>query len=91
MFPFGLVSLTLIVIYVVVQYDAYVDSPRHWYHSRRGGYLPIVVSPLCPALMPVALATPTRDMRILAQPCRRHSDYRHFTADAGNRRRPQQA
>ncbi|WP_156745158.1 VWA domain-containing protein, partial [Mycobacterium sp. 1165178.9] len=64
---FGLVPLALLVVYVWVQarrrqrLHRYTDTPvaqSPWRH------LPIAVSLLCLALLTLALATPTHDMRI---------------------------
>ncbi|WP_155768590.1 VWA domain-containing protein, partial [Mycobacterium colombiense] len=64
---FGLVPLALLAVYVLVQarrrqrLHRYTDTPvaqSPWRH------LPIAVSLLCLALLTIALATPTHDMRI---------------------------
>ncbi len=64
---FGLVPLALLAVYVWVQarrrqrLHRYTDTPvaqSPWRH------LPIAVSLLCLALLTIALATPTHDMRI---------------------------
>ncbi|WP_155764703.1 VWA domain-containing protein, partial [Mycobacterium intracellulare] len=67
MLLFGLVPLALLAVYVVVQarrnrrLHRYTDAPvaqSPWRH------LPIAASLLCLALLTIALATPTHDMRI---------------------------
>jgi Ca-activated chloride channel family protein len=67
MLLFGLVPLALLAVYLVVEARrrkrlrrfTEANVPQSWWR-----HLPIVVSLLCLALLTVALATPTHDMRI---------------------------
>jgi Ca-activated chloride channel homolog len=67
MLVFGLLPLALLAIYVIVQarrrhrLRRFTEAtvPQSWWR-----HLPIVVSLLCLALLTIALATPTHDMRI---------------------------
>ncbi|WP_120312739.1 VWA domain-containing protein, partial [Mycobacterium marseillense] len=67
MLLFGLVPLALLAVYIVVQarrnrrLHRYTDTPVAQSPLR---HLPIAASLLCLALLTVALATPTHDMRI---------------------------